>query len=237
MLARRTIARAFHRTSDRMRWSRTSSCGSSRSSLSGGMVFRYGVVALYGTGAPLRRASSITSSSRKNARSAPSNVITESSASTHSRVSAGSRSSSMGIPSSTAHTRAAPEPAAPSSSHQWRQSGMCPKLGGDLFVGEVLIVGCNVQDDAAGSGKLHPRVVARRGQVSVSQPITTIAVRVRGRGDPFAPRARFRRGRRAGELPGDEAGSARSARDHPGARLGTKLAAGIAPSRAQGTRS
>jgi hypothetical protein len=59
---------------------------------------------------------------------------------------------------------------------------MCPKLGGDLFAGEVLIVGCNVQDDAAGSGKLHPRVVARRGQVSVSQPITTIAVRVRVRG-------------------------------------------------------
>jgi hypothetical protein len=71
---------------------------------------RYGVVALYGTGAPLRRASSITSSSRKDARSAPSNAITESSASNHSRVSAGSRSSSMGIPPSTARTRAAPEP-------------------------------------------------------------------------------------------------------------------------------
>ena len=52
---------------------------------------------------------------------------------------------------------------APSSSHQRRQSGICPKLGGVLFVGEVLIVGHNVQDDTAGSGKLHPRVVARRG--------------------------------------------------------------------------
>ena len=57
---------------------------------------------------------------------------------------------------------------------------MCPKLGGDLFVGEVLIVGHNVQDDTAGSGKLHPRVVARRGQVSVPQPITAIAIRIRG---------------------------------------------------------
>ena len=46
------MAIAFHRTSDRMRWSMASSRGLSRTSLSGGIVFRYGVVALYGTGAP-----------------------------------------------------------------------------------------------------------------------------------------------------------------------------------------
>ena len=63
-LARSTMASAFHRTSDRMRWSMASSRGLSRSSLSGGIVFRYGVVALYGTGAPFRRASAVTSSSR-----------------------------------------------------------------------------------------------------------------------------------------------------------------------------
>ena len=63
-LARSTMARAFHRTSDRIRWSRASSRGLGRSSLPGGIVFRYGVVALYGTGAPFRRASAVTSSSR-----------------------------------------------------------------------------------------------------------------------------------------------------------------------------
>ena len=41
-----------------------SSRGLGRSSFSGGIVFRYGVVALYGTGAPFRRASVTTSSSR-----------------------------------------------------------------------------------------------------------------------------------------------------------------------------
>ena len=44
--ARSTMASAFHRISDRMRWSIASSCGLSRSSFSGGIVFRYGVVAL-----------------------------------------------------------------------------------------------------------------------------------------------------------------------------------------------
>ena len=41
-----------------------SSRGLSRSWMAGGIVFRYGVVALYGTGAPFRRASAVTSSSR-----------------------------------------------------------------------------------------------------------------------------------------------------------------------------
>src|SRR5580698_8735129 len=97
--ARSTMASAFHRTSDRIRWSIASSRGLSRSCESAGLVFRYGVVALYGTGAPFRLASVTTSSSRKNARSAPSYASTESSASSHSRVSAGSRSSSIRIPS------------------------------------------------------------------------------------------------------------------------------------------
>ena len=66
------MARAFHRISDLIRWSMASSRGLSRSCESGGIVFRYGVVALYGTGAPFRRASVTTSSSRKKARSAPS---------------------------------------------------------------------------------------------------------------------------------------------------------------------
>src|SRR6266704_3055441 len=73
-LARSTMASAFHRIIDRMRWSMASSRGLSRSSWPGGIVFRYGVVALYGTGAPFLRAS------------------------THSRVSAGSRSSSISAP-------------------------------------------------------------------------------------------------------------------------------------------
>ena len=59
---------------------------------------------------------------QKNARSAPSNASTESSASTHSRVSAGSRSSSMGSPSSTPG-RASSEPGASPSSHCLSQSG------------------------------------------------------------------------------------------------------------------
>ena len=63
-LARSTMASAFHRIIDRMRWSMASSRGLSRSSRPGGIVFRYGVVALYGTGAPFLRASAVTSSSR-----------------------------------------------------------------------------------------------------------------------------------------------------------------------------
>jgi hypothetical protein len=39
------MARAFHRISDLMRWSIVSSRGLSRSSFSGGIVLRYGVVA------------------------------------------------------------------------------------------------------------------------------------------------------------------------------------------------
>ena len=58
------MASAFHRIIDRMRWSMASSRGLSRSSLPGGIVFRYGVVALYGTGAPFLRASVVTSSGR-----------------------------------------------------------------------------------------------------------------------------------------------------------------------------
>src|SRR5215471_21524696 len=56
------------------------------------MVFRYGVFAEYGTGAPLRRASPISSSNRKYARSGPSKSSTASRESSHSLVSAGSRS-------------------------------------------------------------------------------------------------------------------------------------------------
>src|SRR6201982_432965 len=97
-LARSTMARAFHRIIDRIRWSMASSRGLSRSSLPGGIVFRYGVVALYGTGAPFLRASVTTSSSKEKARAAPSQASTESRASTHSRVSAGSRSSSISAP-------------------------------------------------------------------------------------------------------------------------------------------
>ena len=63
-MARSTMASAFHRTSERMRWSMASSRGLSRSCLPGGIVFRYGVVALYGTGAPFLRASVTTSSSK-----------------------------------------------------------------------------------------------------------------------------------------------------------------------------
>src|SRR5215217_2240906 len=60
------------------------------------MVFRYGVVAEYGTGAPLRRASETSASRRKPARSPPSNSNTESRASSHSRVSRVSKSSPTG---------------------------------------------------------------------------------------------------------------------------------------------
>jgi hypothetical protein len=44
--------------------------------------------------------------------------------------------------------------------------------------------------------------------------------------DPLAPRARLRRGRRAGELPGDEAGPARAGGDHQGARVGNQAGRG-----------
>ena len=89
LLARSTIATAFHRISDRIRCSmaRSPGCGGC---WPGGIVFRYGVFAEYGTGAPLRRASLISSSSRNPARSAPSNSSTESNASRHSLVSTGS---------------------------------------------------------------------------------------------------------------------------------------------------
>ena len=113
---------------------------------------------------------------------------------------------------------------------------MCPKLGGDLFVGEVLIVGRNVQDDTAGSGKLHPRVVARRGQVSVPQPITAIAIRIRG------GVTRLLRAHGFDVVAEPESflvtkQDLLDPQETTRARLGTKLAAGIAPSRAQGTRS
>ena len=91
LLARSTIAIAFHRIIDRIVCSISWSPGL-RCSFSGGIVFRYGLLAEYGTGAPLRRASSISSSSRKYARSGPSNSSTASRESSHSRVSAGSRS-------------------------------------------------------------------------------------------------------------------------------------------------
>jgi hypothetical protein len=47
------MASAFHRVSDRMRCSTARSPGP-RASRSGGMVFRYGVLDEYGTGAPRR---------------------------------------------------------------------------------------------------------------------------------------------------------------------------------------
>jgi hypothetical protein len=108
---------------------------------------------------------------------------------------------------------------------------MCPKLGGNLFVGEVLIVGHNVQDDTAGSGKRHPRVVARQGQVSVSQPITAIAVRVRGWGDPLLHAYGFDVVARPESFLVTKQ-DLLDLQETTRARLGTKLAAGIAPSRA-----
>ena len=74
LLARSTIATAFHRIIDRIRCSIAPSPGCA-GCWSGGIVFRYGVFAEYGTGAPLRRASPISSSSRNPARSAPSNSM------------------------------------------------------------------------------------------------------------------------------------------------------------------
>jgi hypothetical protein len=56
LFARSTIATAFQRISDRIRCSisRSPGCGACRS---GGIEFRYGVFAEYGTGAPVRSAS------------------------------------------------------------------------------------------------------------------------------------------------------------------------------------
>src|SRR5215212_1156947 len=65
------------------------------------MVFRYGVVAEYGAGAPRRRPSVASSPSRNRARSVPSKASTEPSASSHSLVSTGSTSFSMAIRPST----------------------------------------------------------------------------------------------------------------------------------------
>src|SRR5829696_913884 len=94
LLARSTIARAFQRFMARMLCSTAWSPGYG-SSRSGGMVFRYGVAAEYGTGTCLRRLSASSESSSCSARSVPSNSSTESSASSHSLVSAGSGSTSM----------------------------------------------------------------------------------------------------------------------------------------------
>src|SRR5215213_7578594 len=91
LLARSTIATAFHRMIERILCSMAPSPGCSGCSW-GAMVFRYGVFAEYGTGTPLRRPSPISSSSRNPARSAPSNSMTESNASRHSLVSTGSAS-------------------------------------------------------------------------------------------------------------------------------------------------
>ena len=104
LLARNTIATAFHRISDRIRCSIALSPGCGGCAC-GGIVFRYGVFAEYGTGTPLRRASPISSSSRNAARSAPSNSMTESNASRHSLVSTGSRSLRMGFVSSSRAVR------------------------------------------------------------------------------------------------------------------------------------
>lgn len=92
LFARSTVATAFHRISERIGRSSARSPGY-RGSRLGTMVFRYGVFAEYGTGTPMRRASVNSSATRNPGRSAPSNSVTEPSASIHSRVSPVSRSS------------------------------------------------------------------------------------------------------------------------------------------------
>src|SRR3954447_17777013 len=95
LLARNTVATAFHRISDRIRCSIAPSPGCGGCAC-GGIVFRYGVFAEYGTGTPFRRATPSSSSNKNSARSAPLNSMTESNASRHSLVSTGSRSLRMG---------------------------------------------------------------------------------------------------------------------------------------------
>src|SRR6478672_5799199 len=91
LLARSTIAAAFHRISERILCSMVRSPGCAGSSC-GAMVLTYAVLAAKGSFAPLRRAARTIPSSSSSTRPMPSKASTESSASSHSRVSAESRS-------------------------------------------------------------------------------------------------------------------------------------------------
>ena len=89
LFARRMIATAFQRIAERIL------CSSSRfqvgfSSFSGGIVLTYGVVAVNGSCAPVRRASSRSCSRMNRARSTPECCTIARSESTHSWVSTGS---------------------------------------------------------------------------------------------------------------------------------------------------
>jgi hypothetical protein len=81
----------------------------------------------------------------------------------------------MGIPPSTARTRAAPEPSTvivpPAATIRY-----VPKLGGGLFFGEVLIVGYNVQEDTAESVGRNPAGAAERAVRSIRRAERRAAV-------------------------------------------------------------